>query len=48
MFPEFFHFLVPKVFMKKKSLVEDEEKVGLPGAVLSRISRLAKALKWKI
>ena len=26
----------------------DEETVGLPGAVRSRISRLAKALKWKI
>ena len=28
--------------------IEDEETVGLPGAVRRRISRLAKALKWKI
>ena len=31
-----------------KTDIEDEETVGLPGAVRSRISRLAKALKWKI
>ena len=31
-----------------KTDIEDEETVGLPGAVRRRISRLAKALKWKI
>ena len=31
-----------------KTDIEDEKTVGLPGAVRSRISRLAKALKWKI
>ena len=31
-----------------KTDIEDEETVGLPGAVRSRISRLAKALKWKL
>ena len=31
-----------------KTDIEDAETVGLPGAVRSRISRLAKAIKWKI
>ena len=33
--------------MNLKTDIEDEETVGLPGAVRSRISRLEKALKWK-
>ena len=32
----------------RKPLIEDEETIGLPGAIRSRMSRLAKALKWKI
>ena len=31
-----------------KTDIEDEKIVGLPGAVRRRISRMAKALKWKI